>query len=442
MPRKPKPTPDKANDAKAATMIEAAKVQIILRHPFFAVILLKRKLSVTRQVPTLAVSNKGVIYANPDFVVTLTIPQLVWGLCHEVMHVALSHAVRLNGRKPIKWNIAGDAVINDILDNCGIGERIPDTINMPGSRDKSADEIYAGLADPPKPPPPPEPPEVEDEGDDPTDGDEGDDEGDTEQDGDGPSKPSDKPPKGKKGKGGGQPEPHDDRLDDDGLGHDIFEEEPMSEAQAKAAEAEAKVEIAQAAQAAKSRGALSAPLAKFVADVLDSRIPWYEKLERFMTGFVAAETSWRRPNKRFISQGIYLPSRGRIPQMGVAVVVADVSGSIDQLQINAFNGHLSRIHELCLPTTLHVLYVDTEVIKHEEFGPDDEVKIQYVSGGGTHMPAAFDYLTKNGIDPEVIVFLTDGYTDFGKEPDVPVVWCISTEVVAPYGETIQFRVGD
>jgi len=40
----------------------------------------------------------------------------------------------------------------------------------------------------------------------------------------------------------------------------------------------------------------------------------------------------------------------------------------------------------------------------------------------------------------VFVCLTDGYTDFASEPSFPVVWCISSEIEAPYGENVHFEL--
>ena len=86
------------------------------------------------------------------------------------------------------------------------------------------------------------------------------------------------------------------------------------------------------------------------------------------------------------------------------------------------------------------MYTDTDVVKHEVFECGDEVALTFYSGGGTHMPAGFDYCANEGIDPDVFVCLTDGYTDFGDAPSYPVVWCISSDVEAPYGENVHFEL--
>ena len=129
------------------TKLDKAKVAIGLDHPFFASILYKRGLVADSKIPTLQVDARGTIYYNPQFVESLTVPQIVWGLCHEVGHVIAQHALRRHNRDPKAWNYAGDAWINDTLDACNVGERIPKTVNMPGSKDKTTEEIYNSLPD-------------------------------------------------------------------------------------------------------------------------------------------------------------------------------------------------------------------------------------------------------------------------------------------------------
>lgn len=366
------------------TKIDKAKAQIVLDHPFWASILLKRTLVEDNSIPTLAVNARGTIYYNSKFVDSLTVPQLVWGLCHEVGHVIAQHALRKGSRIHKKWNYAGDAWINDMLDDANIGTRIPNTVNMPGSKDKTTESIYDALPD----------------------------------DGGG-------------GNGG-------DGFDN-GLGDDIKYED-LTEDQVKELVAQAKVEVAQAAQAAKARGRLSGKLAEFVADFINVKTPWYEILERMMSDHVRQDSTWLRPNRRF--SDIYMPSMDKQPAMGEVVIQVDVSGSISQQELAYYNGHLSRIIEQCRPTKVHVIYTDTDVVKHEEFEQDQEVKLEFYSGGGTDMEQGFTYIDNMGISPNVFVCLTDGYTDFTleNEPSYPVVWCISSDVKAPYGETIAFEM--
>ena len=366
----------------AVTTLDRAKVSIVTQHPFFASILMKRQLIEDRSIKTAAVDQRGQIYINPDWFDTLSVDEIVFVLAHEIGHVIGQHALRRGARTPKKWNIAGDAWINDMLKASNIGQPIKGCVDMPGSKDETVDEIYNKLPDNP--------------------------------DGDGPG----------------------------GTGDDIIERgTPLTSEEATRIDAETRVEIAQAAQAAKAQGKMPAALAKIIADLIDPGTPWHEILERYMTSFTRGDYTWSRPNRRFADIA-YLPSTGKVVEMGEIVVQVDVSGSISQQELAHYNGHLSRIIEQCRPERVHVLYVDTQVCKHQVFEQGEEVSLEFYSGGGTDMEAGFDFIAKEGIEPEVFVCLTDGYTDFNTNnaPHYPVLWCISSDINAPYGENIHFSL--
>ena len=91
------------------TVLDRAKVSLVTQHPFFASILMKRGIVYDNTIPTAAVDQRGIIYANPYFVNSLSVDQAVFLLAHEVGHVIGQHAARRGARQAAKWNIAGDA---------------------------------------------------------------------------------------------------------------------------------------------------------------------------------------------------------------------------------------------------------------------------------------------------------------------------------------------
>jgi predicted metal-dependent peptidase len=364
------------------TTLDKAKVSLVTQHPFFASILMKRQLIEDETIPTAAVDQRNQIYINPTWFNTLSVEEVVFVLAHEIGHVIGQHATRRGARQPKKWNIAGDAWINDMLKAADIGTPIKGCVQIDGSKDETVDEIYNKLPDNPT--------------------------------GDGPG----------------------------GTGDDIIERgSPLTPEEATRIDAETRVEIAQAAQAAKAQGKMPPALAKIIADLIDPGTPWHEILERYMTSYVRGDYSWSRPNRRFADIA-YLPSTGKVAEMGEVVIQVDVSGSISKTELAYYNGHMARIIEQCNPERVHVLYVDTGVCKHEVFEQGEEVTLEFYSGGGTDMEAGFEFLAKEGIEPEVFVCLTDGYTDFNvdKAPNYPVLWCISSDINAPYGENIHFSL--
>ena len=299
----------------SVSKLDRAKVALVTSQPFFASILLRRGLIEDKTIPTAGVDARGNIYYNPAFIEKLEVQQIVFLLAHEVGHVIGQHASRRGARDPKKWNVAGDAWINDMLKAAGVGEFIEGGVDMPGSKDKTTDSIYNELPD--------------DQGG------------------------------GKGGKGQGGP---------GGIGEDLLERgDPLTKEDLERIDAETRVEIAQAAQAAKAAGKMPAELAKIVADLIDVKTPWYEILSRYVSTFVKSEYSWARPNRRYIGAGVYLPSIGSTPSMGEMVVQVDVSGSISQKELAHYNGHLQAIVQAARPERVHVLYVDTRVQRHDTF---------------------------------------------------------------------------
>lgn len=373
------------NLEQAKTMISKAKAQLVINHPFYASLLLRRPMAITESVPTLAINAKAQIFVNPDFAIKLTIPQLVWALAHECSHVMFLHFARLGHRNPRKANIAQDAVINDILTSANVGDAIPGCVNMPGSKGKTWEQVYDELPD--------------------------------------------------------------DPPGDSGLGEDVqygngsddgdADSKPMTQAEISAIEAAVKVEIAQAAQAARMQGKMPAGMERLIEDVLEVKTPWYDILERFMTNCATSDYSWAHPNRRFIANGTYLPSMHSEAAMGEMVIAVDTSGSVGNRELAEFAGHINRIMETCKPELVHVVYCDARINKTVTFTGDDlPIKLEAVGGGGTAFEPVFEWVSEQDIKPACLVYLTDGYGSYPKEPDYPTLWAMVTDYTAPWGECV------
>lgn len=410
MPKKPPPPPPTAAEIAAARpiakrLIEKARASIVLDHPFFASIMLKRPFVERFDIPTLAVTADGAIFYNPLFISKWDVDQIVWAICHEVLHYASGHGVRRGARDMRKWNQAGDMWINDTLKEAVIGRPIPNCLDVPGSAARTVEDIYASF-----------PPDDDNEG------------------GDQPPNQPPPPPSG-----GQPPPPEQDGGDQGDPMADDLEESELSDAEKSEIDGTRKIEVAEAAQVAKMKGKLPGVLQKFAEATVDSKVPWYDVLERFMTERVRNDYSWARPNRRYMPD-FYLPTIDGIGAMGEIVIQVDISGSVSRQEIRCYNGHIKRIVEQCHPTKVHVIYTDTEVRKHDTYDNPTEVEIQYHSGGGTHMPAGFDYIEAQGLSPEVVITLTDGYTGWDQAPPFPTIHCISSDQRAPYGENIHFTI--
>ena len=220
----------------SVTKLEKAKVEIIISHPFYATLLFNTKLNADPTIPTAQVNQRGDITYNPEFMESLSVPQIVFVLAHELMHTVFLHMVRRGERDPEKWNYAGDAVINDVLEQNGVGLPVPGAVNWPGASELSTETIYNLL-------------------------------------------------------------PESTQLDPKLI--DLVPEGQLTQEEKDQLEQEVRVTVNKAMNAAKMQGKLSGSLEKFVRKLLNITTPWEDILERYMTDYTSQDYSWKRPNRRF-----------------------------------------------------------------------------------------------------------------------------------------------
>lgn len=182
--------------------------------------------------------------------------------------------------------------------------------------------------------------------------------------------------------------------------------------------------------------------------LLEPKVDWREMLREFVKATCNAKdaSSWRRPNRRFLSTGTYMPSMiGE--KVGHLVVAIDTSGSIGGSELAEFLSEVKGIAEEVNPEVVDLLYWDCEVAGHEvyEGGAVSNIvsSTKPKGGGGTSPSCVSAYLKEKNIKPECIVVLTDGYvgSDWGSEWTAEVLWCIvggNTEV-APNGKTVHVK---
>lgn len=179
-------------------------------------------------------------------------------------------------------------------------------------------------------------------------------------------------------------------------------------------------------------------------DLLAPAINWKQVLREFITETCAGrdESSWRKPNRRYIGMDIYMPSMVGTT-MTELVIGFDTSGSIfGGGEMTRFVSEIRTIIEDVKPSKVHVIYWDTRVAGHQTF-EDGQFAVQELKikgGGGTDGSVLFDYLRDKNINPQAIVQFTDGYVgDWGRS-DVPTLWAVTSDLKAPFGTTIKVEV--
>jgi predicted metal-dependent peptidase len=179
-------------------------------------------------------------------------------------------------------------------------------------------------------------------------------------------------------------------------------------------------------------------------DLLAPKIDWRKVLREFVTETCAGrdESSWRKPNRRYIGMDIYMPSMVGTT-MTELVIGFDTSGSIfGGEEMTRFVTEIKTIVEDVKPSKVHVIYWDTQVAGHQTF-EDGQFAVQDLKikgGGGTDGSVLFDYLRDKHINPQAIVQFTDGYVGSWGRTDVPTLWAVTSELQAPFGTTIKVEV--
>jgi predicted metal-dependent peptidase len=373
--------------------ISKARAGLVLDQPFFGALALRLGLREDPAAPTAWTDGQTLGY-NPDFIEGLSLEEVKGLLAHEVMHVACAHHARRQEREPRKWNMAGDYAVNDLL--LASGFKLPAGGLTGYGADESAESIYNKLPDPP-----------------PSGG-----QGNGQGEGNGNSDP------------GGCGEVRDAPAPDGGN---------PSPGDLARAEADAKVAVAQAAQAAKACGKLPAGLARLVEELLEPHVPWREVLRRFIDQAARNDYTWTRPSRRYLASGMYLPALYSEEMRPVAVAI-DTSGSINQGELSQFAAELSAIlAETRAAAT--VIYCDSEVSGVEEFDTDAlPLDLHPKGGGGTDFRPPFAEVDRRALQPSCLIYLTDGEcASFPEAPEYPVLWAITSKrkFSPPFGEVVE-----
>ncbi len=378
-----------------------AKAILALDYPFVGTIALNFTYDITDKVPTAAVDGKmKTIYFNPKYFENLDDDNLLFAVAHECFHPMLEHHVRCDKRDKRLWNIAGDFVINKYLVDEEIGEISKQWLHneeLFAKGNGTTEGIYDILKE-----------------------------------------ESDKNKrKGKgKGKGGGGSKWYGDGKGD-AQDECVISEGSVAEKEEQGAEW--RQLTAQAAQAAKMMGKLSANTKRFVDALTTVKVRWEDIMHRFVERYRAEDRSWSRFNRRMLGQGIYLPGSSgvAIPSLTFAV---DCSGSIGEAELTQFMTEINYVKEVFEPLELHMVYFDAEVTNYEKFVRGECVELNPKGGGGTAFSPVFEYMTKNDISPTACIFLTDlCCNDFGEAPEYPVLWVTTDPGKAPFGEIVEFN---
>ena len=145
----------------------------------------------------------------------------------------------------------------------------------------------------------------------------------------------------------------------------------------------------------------------------DRMTDWRDALREFIQTVCQGDDNSRfcPPNKRLLASGFVMPSHFN-ESVGELVVACDTSGSMTSYYGVLF-GELARICKTASPESVRVLWWDTAVCGEQVFTPIDYDNIATLvkpkGGGGTTPHVVTKYMAKHRIQPQAVIWLTDGF---------------------------------
>lgn len=357
-------------------------------------------------------NGRILLYYNPEFLEGLkTLKERRAVLEHEILHLVMDHHARMRNREHQLWNAGADIAINQLIEGlpkeCLTLKSLDPAWKAPA---KANAEIYYDIlkkhqkkivikhsSNCPQ----------NQQGQDQSQKEQGNQSGNCEgceyeiYDGD-----------GKKVGGGKLVDHHGKWKNGDGedIAHEIV----------KQAVKEAKEQ----AEKNPGQGHLPHGLEEYIEELLKPPvIPWQTLLKRWVASKIKAghKLSWKRPNRRYGEA-----QKGHLPTRKLAITIAiDTSGSISNEDLQDFIVEIKAIQR-SHKTRITVLECDADVQKEYTLTPSTKVQTNFKGRGGTSFVPVFDYVERESIKTDLLIYFTDMYGDFPqKKPRFPVLW-IST----------------
>lgn len=370
--------------------IRSARSDLILKKEWawFGQLAMSLKLQYRSDIAVMATDSRCLYYG--DGASEYGHDELIFIVAHEVMHCALSHVFRLSGRDHLRWNMAGDYVINYLLDESGVGQTPKNLLLDKQYAGISADEVYQLLMSQ------------------------------QQQQGQGGQQQQQGQQQGRWNIGGMEPAAEE-------------AEEAEKTWQNKAKIASVNVPL--------PGGALGEIISR-IFDIPTGKINWKQLLHRFIDQVAGKEDyTWQRRNHKVSS--VYLPGMSS-EKLRIAFIL-DSSGSTWE-EFPEFVGELDGLLDQ-FQAELVTVFCDSKVRATREFSSEDSpltpanFEDMDYGGGGTDFRPSIEYIEEKE-DVKCIVYLTDGIGPYPADCHIPTIWILtkkvdeSSEYYPPFGEVV------
>lgn len=368
-----------------------SRVKLLKKSPFFGTILLHTQYELTDAIET-AATDGTTLLINEEWMCSQTEDNFNGVLLHETLHMALCHIERTKDLEDMMLaNIAADIVVNGIIKDNKISlpkeALFDDDLKHLGVR-----EIYSILKD--------------------------------KQDKD-KNYLSDKYGNGKVNEclKPGEDGPAESKVSNKSKWENIINKAKT---------------IAKMKQA----GVKGAGMARIFKELLDPTINWKDALYKYVT---QSRADFEGYDRRFIHNGLYIDDVGG-NKVHIAAFV-DTSGSVDEKLLQNFLSELFFAINSTRGTTGYLYYFDTELYPQGNIEDLDSPPKPVGLGGTSFVPIMAELnkiSAENAYTSTLGIIYTDGYAPMTwKEPDTPLLWCISPGGIKnediKYGDTVRIE---
>lgn len=431
---------------EADEKVQGAIIWLLSNEQFFGNLIISLKRKRTFDIPTMAVyydNGFNFIY-NPVFVLSLSKPNIVGIIKHELFHLIFKHISRKKGIENFeKWNIAADLAINSIIkDYIPEGGMFPDIKELQHLKlewlknaeyyynklDKQACDAISPKANY----------KVKLKG----------------QQGQGQGQPQ---------QGQGQPQQGDGQDDMGGnkgqdgeieveIGGMTDTHDWDGEKQKDVPEEILEVDIKQLLEEAYNNSSSSKMWGNTPLDLIKeiesfifkkSEIPWqvlFRKYIMFAKKIFQISTRQKR-NKKYHWA---FPGTKTKEKLSIACIF-DTSGSVSEPEYLACVNELYSMNKAV--DSINIVHCDTQPhdigkLTKSMLNGTGKKKLNRHGYGGTDMSPAVRYCEEK-YKPDVLICLTDAYMDFNWKPSkIPMIWVVTNENVVPktHGRTVHLKV--
>lgn len=173
---------------------------------------------------------------------------------------------------------------------------------------------------------------------------------------------------------------------------------------------------------------------RVIGELKSAKVSWRDLLFKYINNLAKIDYTYSPPNKRYLYQGIALPSiRGELLKIAVAI---DTSGSINQETLSLFVSELEYIMQNFSNYEITLIEADSKIQNIQTLTPQEPIVPTLKGGGATDFREVFDYV--QGLNEiNLLIYFSDGDGLFPSQtPSFDTLWILPKEREVPFGSVV------